>query len=310
MRSLFVAAVLLASSVASAKPCKVDIVRAPDDVREAIESRAGRHLRCAELSVRVVTQDDGMLYAIAVATDRSIREQVFRDATEAATAIVQWAIDIGRPRAAGTTADVGRDRRPVGTDGERRSMPAGETDRRSSADEDPAAVHATNIAPHRGLARWLSLTGLVGPQGFGVRGELDVFEGAHWVVGLAAGASQSTLDYVAAPTTSELTIGDLRGVLTLARAVPINHWQLRARGGVGVIQSSLSGLDTRDEPMTGSVTTPIFELSLHAARELGDSWALGAGVLFTAYSQDFSFGTMTVTRDVDTVAVATLHRAL
>jgi hypothetical protein len=276
---------ILMTAPAIAAPCELDIKRAPEDVRRAIESRTQRHLECARLSVRIVTQDDGLLYALAIAPDGTVREQAFADAPQAATEIVAWAVEATPRRRAPAVAAA------------------------SAADEQRVTAVAV---PHvDGNQRWIALSGIVNPYSQGIRGELDVVARSGWIIGLAAGLSAASLSYGSDFMRNELAIQDLRGVAGLTRAFDLGRWQLRARAGIGVVSSDVSGFDASGGQVRGTVTTAMGEASLHISRMLGERWAIGAGALLTYYSQDFQFADgLSVHREVDTVAVATVQRRL
>ncbi|HEY5934525.1 MAG TPA: hypothetical protein VIU61_07820 [Kofleriaceae bacterium] len=274
---------ILMTAPAVAAPCALEIVRAPEDVRRAVETRTDRHLSCASLSVRVITQDDGLLYAIVIAPDGTVKEQAFADATEAAIQIVAWAVEATPRRSPPATAP-------------------------ASPREEGVVVVA---APPSRSERWIALSGLANPYSRGIRGELDVIARSGWIVGIAVGLSGASLSYGSEFMRSELAIQDLRGVVGVTRAMAFGRWQIRARVGVGVVSSDVKGLDDRDRPMTGTITTAIGEGSVQLSRVLGRSWAIGAGALFTYYGQDFRFPDgLSVHRELDTVAVATVQRRL
>jgi hypothetical protein len=276
---------ILMTAPAVAAPCELDIKRAPEDVKRAIESRTQRHLECARLAVRVVTLDDGLLYAVAIAPDGTVNEQSFADAPEAAIQIVSWAVEATPRRAPPAAAAV-------------------------APRENEQAVTAV-ATPSPRSERWIGLSGIANPYSQGIRGELDLVARSGWIVGLSAGLSAAALGYGPDFMRSELAIQDLRGVVGLSRAFEVGRWQLRARAGIGVVSSEVSGLDDRGRPTSGAVMTAIGETSLHISRLLGDSWAIGAGALLTYYSQDFQFlDGLSVHREVDTVAVVTVQRRL
>jgi len=89
--------VVAAAAPAAAAPCAVEVVRAPDGVREVIDRFVAAEPQCAaSLEVRVVETDEG-LYVVAQDRDGRIRDRVVPDAQAAGVVIASWAADESVP---------------------------------------------------------------------------------------------------------------------------------------------------------------------------------------------------------------------
>jgi hypothetical protein len=89
--------VLAVSAPASAAPCAVTVVRAPDGVREVVDHWIAAEPHCASaLEVRIVETAEG-LYVVAQDRDGRIRDRVVPDARTAGVLIASWAADDSVP---------------------------------------------------------------------------------------------------------------------------------------------------------------------------------------------------------------------
>jgi hypothetical protein len=85
--------VVLVSATAAAAPCAVDVVRAPEDVREVVEHWVSAEAQCAaSLEVRIVATKDG-LYVVARDRGGRVHDRVVPDAQTAGVLIASWAAD-------------------------------------------------------------------------------------------------------------------------------------------------------------------------------------------------------------------------
>lgn len=89
--------VLIASASASAAPCAVDVVRAPEGVREVVDHWVAAEPQCtATLEVRIVATKQG-LYVIARDRGGHVHDRVVPDAQTAGVLIASWAADDSIP---------------------------------------------------------------------------------------------------------------------------------------------------------------------------------------------------------------------
>jgi len=85
--------VVAAAAPAAAAPCAVEVVRAPDGVREVIDHYVAAEPQCAaSLEVRIVETDEG-LYVVAQDREGRVRDRVVPDARAAGVVIASWAAD-------------------------------------------------------------------------------------------------------------------------------------------------------------------------------------------------------------------------
>lgn len=99
---------LFASAPAAAAPCSVDLVRAPDEVREVVETWVKAEPQCSTaLEVRIVPSDGG-LFVIARDDRGRIHDRTVPDAQTAGVLITSWAADddVYIPHAPGTVAAI------------------------------------------------------------------------------------------------------------------------------------------------------------------------------------------------------------
>lgn len=179
---------------AMAEPCNVKIEVAPPEARAEIESWVRSEPRCTKtLEVRVVPTDDG-LYLSARDQDGRMRERVVPDGESAAVLVVSWMADdslgpaFPEPRAAtdGAAAGTG-DGAPTPVEIVRPHVRfvGGDDDESPFARPGLTGGH-TRFKP--ASHRFLTL-GAIGssPERAGVRGQVDLLGGAHWLVGIAGG---------------------------------------------------------------------------------------------------------------------------
>jgi len=90
---LFLFGFLLASAPAAAAPCVVEVVRAPEGVREVVDHWVAAEPQCAAtLEVRIV-ETEGGLYVIARDARGHVHDRVVPDAQTAGVLIASWAAD-------------------------------------------------------------------------------------------------------------------------------------------------------------------------------------------------------------------------
>lgn len=168
---------LCTTGIAAAQPvtrpdaCRVTIAYAPEDVRAEIEAWVRAEPRCErELEVRVVPTDDG-LYLQARDGAGRVRERVVPDPQSAAVLVVSWMAD----DSLGPTHAPSRLEPPVAI----------------GDDEMPVDLEAPSLvataSPHARGQRWLTLGALGSKESGGVRGQIDLYGGKRWSIGIGGG---------------------------------------------------------------------------------------------------------------------------
>ncbi|MFT3692035.1 MAG: hypothetical protein QM831_02760 [Kofleriaceae bacterium] len=186
----------MSATVASADPCAVHIVDAPDAVRAEIEHWVAAEPRCArELTVRVTETADGLL------VEADGRQRVLPDARSVAVLVVSWMADdtIGR-------APVVEPVRPPST-------------------VEPTRVVARVEPPAASSNRWLAVGAVIDDAGIGVDGRLDVVTRARWTLGLELSWQ---------PTDHEKVATSTAGLAFVSFTRAVSRIELRAQLGVGV----------------------------------------------------------------------------
>jgi hypothetical protein len=153
------------------EPCRVTIAYAPEDVRAEIEAWVRAEPRCErELEVRVVPAEDG-LYLQARDGNGRVRERLVPDAQSAAVLVVSWMAD----------DSLG----PTHTSPILDAPSVAISDPEMPADpEAPFVAHAT-ARPR--AQRWLTLGVLGSEKTGGFRGQVDLFAGRRWSIGVGGG---------------------------------------------------------------------------------------------------------------------------
>ncbi len=297
MRLLPIPLVLLASSAVAA-PCEVAIARAPDEVRDAIETWVRAEPRCStQLEIRVVPTQGGY-YLFARDPAGHVRERIVPDAQSAGVLVASWVaedvpgveetvIEIVPP--ATITIDAG-------------PLPAMVVDR---------VVAKAEPSPR--TTRWLTLGGMVrmeGGGGGGFRAELDVVSRGNWSAGLSLGVAHGFSTNLLVGFQDSWMYGtletiDWRGTATLARTSRRGSWELRLAGGLGVVKTKAFGytggdLGFTDSYYDGEGVAATAELSAQLSYRLGTGWAVGAGPLVTFYKQQLD-GSLSDSQTSDTM---------
>ena len=261
-------AVLLVASPAVAAPCAVNILRAPDDVREVVEDKLEDEAPCTvPLEVRIIPTDGG--YYLLARDDRGrVHERTVPDAMAVAVLVTSWADDDGTIAPPGVVAE-----RPVAV---------------------VAPILAEPPAP-----KWLTLDGFIGTDipTQGGRIAIDLFATGAWAFGISASVSSS--DY-SIPFQTQSGIGtvdstrDVKGTIYVSYAMTSGEWYLRPSLGVGVVMTTASATTMSyfnayaPSPEDTSDVSPTIEASMMFGRTFGNrSWAFEVGPALTAYSQSF-----------------------
>jgi len=266
----------LAAATATASPtktCAVDIVRAPDEVRAAIEEQLGDAPTCApELQVRVVATDDGF-YVIGLGGN-TVLEDTVGDAAAVAALIAGWE--------GGLAAKCER--------ADRARAPEADTnvDPIKIVDDKPVDEPASTQAA-RSRATRLDLGGLVGAGdggGTGARFAIDAWSRGRWSVGAGFDLSQVTISAAGFLFSSphEYQFLDLTATVHAAYTWSSGPWHARSFVGLGYIHTTGSvTTSTMSTPV--SLTSQSIELGATFGRDFGRGWGLDVGPLFTVFKE-------------------------
>jgi hypothetical protein len=305
MRSSLIAAIVAVASPAFAQPvtspslCSVDLVRAPEDVRNLVERSLvdARHCSVA-LEVRVVPTADG-LYIMARDDRGSVRDRVVPDAQTAAALIASWADD-GQPAPIATIDfhTYVRIEPIAAVPGAPGLVPAAQLD-------DDAAQR--DHRPHHWLSQYLMFGG--GDSAVhGLRLEADLLHHEGWTAGVSGTLASSRYSGMTAP--EQLDISDLGATVYLAHPFHPGGWEVQPAVGLGFVYTRAFDFfapprSVADPPMpyTYSKVSPIAEASLVAAHTLVGRLSAAIGVIVTAYGQHFD-GTSPELQDRSFDAVA------
>ena len=283
--------------------CDVRVVRAPDNVRAAIEARVGIEPTCTKLDVRVIQTRDGY-YVVASPPAGEIFEGTVREPGLVGELVTSWArLPHGEP---------------VDDDDDDEVAPKAVAERPPSAAPPLETRDGAAPARRRGT-RDLVLGVHASDRGYGVRGEIDVFTGRGFSLGVAIGVSTSSWSYTDEMTpNADLSFQDVRAVIVAAKTFTGGAWRLRLQAGFGVIQTEYTGtleafpMVTR--PVDGEGTTRMVEAAISVSRDVGSSWALSCGPLLSYYGQQYAFGDevaqISPTRELDVSGVFSLRRRL
>ena len=278
------AACLAVSGVATAEPCQVTIARVPAELRATIDDALSAEPHCrVALELRIVATEGGY-YMLARDLHGRTRERIVPDAASAATLVASWAAD--------DEIDATDDRAPVRVAA---VPPAGAP--------EPVVAASTALEP-RSSGPFITLYGVIGPYGGGLRADLDVLHRGRWALGVSA--ARTTGD--TSPTFTddfgnsdifarlETTEYDLLAYVAYERDLS-DAWHVRASlgGGVAIVDATFpdpnDGFPVATIPYPtappagtgGLATAPIGEAALAIDADIGYGVSLVAGVRFDAY---------------------------
>jgi len=318
----------------AAGSCNVNIVRAPDPVRQTIEHwLANEHCTLA-LQVRIIPTEGG-LYLLATDDRGRVRERIVPDAQSAGVLIASWAADDGLGGAAPPpgVADAGGP--PVAPPAPPPPMapPVGygpSTGYGPSAGANGAyggpppswnamSFHAPGqYGPNDELPpppvvehpkKLLSLAAGFGANSSGgLRLELELWNKSDWIIGASAGLTGSSLDVYDynANDYYNANVTDFTLAMTLGRTARWGDWYLRGNAGAGIMMSSMT-LDHYNYQTyattsgSGSEASAYIEAGLYLGHSIGSSkvWEIEAGPVLWYSKQDWylSDSNMTMYRD-------------
>jgi hypothetical protein len=259
--------------------CAVSIVRAPDDVRVAVESWVAKEVCTTPLTVRII-ETDGGYYIYAVDDHGRVQERTVPDAQSAGVLIASWTADDGiakpepTPPPAAPEPVVSHEPIPQVT-------PTAPTAPTTLALVDhPPAKH---VAPSEST-RWLSFAGGAGGsnRGAGARVELEVMRTGAFsaVVHVAYGNSHMTAsDSV---NSYDATFDDLSAMIGLHYTLRFaSAWHLRAGFAVGVMATEMSLEASPGAATNPQTSTAVSEGSLMFGYTLTDHWEVEVGPVAT-----------------------------
>jgi len=293
MKQLVALAILSLSSAAQAQPgiappasqCSVTIARAPDDVRNVVESWVRAEPSCTvKLEVRIIPTAGGF-YLLARDEFGRVRERVVPDAQSAGVLVASWmAAD---SHGGETPYDIRKPERvaPV-------APPAlgGEAMAEGSA-PGLAPVIAAPAAPRQ--HRWLAIGGLLGMSdagGGGVRVEYDWRARRMATFGMIASASRTGQEmWGVGPYNDSMAMletFDAKVLGYLSFNWNASRWRFRSSLGAGIVYTAAE-LDTYDYTQSASGLFPTGEVSFAVSRDIGDNWSLSAGPIVSLYVQRY-----------------------
>ena len=252
--------------------CAVSIVRAPDEVRAAVESWLAKETCTTPLTVRII-ETEGGYYIYATDDHGRVQERTVPDAQSAGVLIASWTADDGIVKPEPTPPPSAAPEPVVSHEPIPQVTPT-----LTLVDHPPARPVAPNESN-----RWLSLAGGAGGsnRGAGARIELEVMRTGSFsaVVHLAYGNSQMTAtdgvtSYVASFDDLSAMIG-LHYTWRFASA-----WHARAGFAVGVMATEMT-LDASGVGSALQTSTAVSEGSLMFGYTLTDRWEVEVGPVAT-----------------------------
>lgn len=282
---------------AYAERCKVEFVRAPDDVRLVIEQWLKAEPRCTgSIELRVVPTDRGTFYLVAQRPDGRIHEREVPDAQSAGVLVASWVAD-------DWTSD--RDEEPV-------TAPV-----RAAPGDVPSEVVAVPppAAAPAGPGKWITLGLLLGPdpeRNGGFHLDVDLFQRGAWTFGVTGEYAETASPGDPFSDSPWMHTSDWRVLLKLARTFRIGpRTTIGAVVGVGLTHTETTVTDAmtfsgpeylyQDVPQESAIA----EAGLTISREIFANWALQAGpkATFTEGQIHYLYDGLTLARDPVTLAV-------
>ena len=314
-----------APAPAAGGACNVNIVRAPDPVRQTIERwLANEHCTLA-LQVRIIPTEGG-LYVLATDDHGRVRERIVPDAASAGVLIASWAADDGLggaapppgiadaggppvappappapmappaggygPPAAGYGPSYGNGGAYGGPPPSFNSMSFRAPGQYNPNDELPPPPEAQHPSKLFALS-----AGFGANSSGGLRLELELWNHSNWIIGASAGLTGSQMsvdDYYGSNSYYNASVTDFTLAVTLGRIARWGDWYLRGNVGVGLMVSSLT-LDQYDYQSymdttgSGSESSPYMEAGMFLGHSIGSSkqWEIEAGPVLSYSKQDW-----------------------
>ncbi|HET9989194.1 MAG TPA: hypothetical protein VFQ65_11755 [Kofleriaceae bacterium] len=281
MRALVVLAAVSAAAPAFADPapCAVTVVRAPDDVRAAVESWLANERCEVPLVVRIIPTD-GELYIYAQDDRGRVHERTVPDAQSAGVLIASWTADDGIVIPVPETVAPAPVAPPPARDW-----------------FAPTVLHDRAPAPAKPkpVEHWLTFGAAAGSSNsIGVRAELEVFRRGGLSGDMLIKWGEASMNELSDPLGNGYYLARFRDASALVGAHYTwkvwDLWHVRAGLAGGIVASQLSlQLTSFSNGMmstaSGSMVSPIAEGSLLVGRSFGEDWEFDLGPIATISSQ-------------------------
>jgi hypothetical protein len=284
---------------AEQRPCEVLVLRAPYDVRKAIEAWVAQEAACStSLEVRVVPSEGG-LYLLAREPNGRIHERLVPDAQSAGVLIASWMANdsvapvLSRdlpPPPPRPSAHISPLLSPEVVTAPPHIAPVISPAIRvvdTGELASPSLASASKPRDNDYGDLWLSagVTAMLnGASGARVRGELDLWRSEGFALSGIASAANTSSSVYGDPSmdVAELHRFDLRGLLGLSWTLLADRWRLRVQVAVGEVWSHDFGyLPVRD--YGGDSLTAAYEASVLLGYQLSPRWELAGTTQAVSY---------------------------
>jgi hypothetical protein len=271
--------------LAAADPCDVAIVRAPAEVRSAVESALATEPHCrVALELRVVATEGGY-YLLARDVHGHTRERIVPDTASAAVLVASWAADdesdAPEPRPASVVA-----------------APPPPPPPATFAPPDELIDTGPAPSPHTARPRYgvYGVYGVAGHSSYGLRGEFDLLRRGGWSLGVAiAGVHYDAGCTPFVDPTGPMEAGmlettnfELLGYASYERDLS-EAWRLRGTVGIGpaIVQATLVPIPSEanitwdgmlESNATGTGVAGVADASLAVDANVGYGFWLVGGV--------------------------------
>jgi hypothetical protein len=280
--SFLIATISLAGSAAAqpvdppplveVRPCAVTIVRAPDDVRRAIEEWVQRETSCSiALDVRAIPTDGG-LYLLARESTGRLHERLVPDAQAAGVLVASWvANDSLEPTPPPPALLVPAPAAPF-------AVPPTDLILRSPSCDGIACGRS-----RRGGGWGLGVTLLPNDiSGARLRGEIDLVRASNFAAGLVFAGATAVADNMD-PFYEHARRADGRALGAVSLTLHEGTVVARLQGAVGAVWSHVF----KDQPkgvFAADWHALAFEASLMVGFRMSDEWLVGIAPVATGYA--------------------------
>lgn len=285
----------LAQPVTSPASCAVRVIRAPDDVRQTVETWVAAEPRCSvALDVRIIPTDGG-LYLFAIDEHGRIRERIVPDAQSAGVLVASWVADDTMyvppptPQTSPPAAPPdNRDPFSVRGGGPNSDLATpGMTLSSEPADGPPPAPRSKN------MSRWVGLGFLIDKSGNsgGLRVDGDIWTHGHYALGAAFSSTVNQMPAYTQYGDGTLDARDIKLMATGSHTWQSGRWFARGSVGLGAVHTSvLLSIDFNPTNAYGFYEatgwTGVADAGALVGAELGKNWSANVGMLFTLYEQN------------------------
>jgi hypothetical protein len=287
MRALVYLVVVVVAAAAPAfadpAPCAVTIVRAPDDVRQTVESWLANERCEIPLTVRIIPTD-GELYIYAQDERGRVHERTVPDAQSAGVLIASWTADDGITLPAPETVA------PAAPVAVAATPPARDLFAPTVLHE-----HAPLMTKAKPAGHWLTFGAAAGSSNsIGVRAELEVFRRGAFSADMLVKWGASSMDQLSDPLGGGYYLARFRDGSALGGAHYTwklrDVWHVRAGVAAGIVATQLDlqyvSFSTGMTSTAGaSMISAIAEGSLLFGRSFGDDWEFDIGPIATVSNQ-------------------------